>query len=167
MKRIAVLGVCLCLFPYCAITAFAEEQPSKQTQGANISVSIPEQYTITVIAPKGAEASLNDGATSTITVDRFGEFDFEIVFPNDSKAIEKGMFYSFFPTKISTTVPILTICRKPKLYTMRLLPNSPTQATPNKAKKLSPLSKVRMFPYVIYLLNSQTNPYRQCWNIKM
>lgn len=78
MKRIAVLGVCLCLFPYCVMTAFAEEQPSKQTQGANISVSIPEQYTITVIAPKGAEASLNDGATSTITVDRFGEFDFEI-----------------------------------------------------------------------------------------
>ena len=78
MIRIAVLGVCLCLFPYCAMTAFAEEQPSKQTQGANISVSIPEQYTITVIAPKGAEASLNDGATSTITVDRFGEFDFEI-----------------------------------------------------------------------------------------
>ena len=78
MKRIAVLGVCLCLFPYCAMTAFAEEQTSGQTQGANISVSIPEQYTITVIAPEGAETALNDGATSTITVDRFGEFDLEI-----------------------------------------------------------------------------------------
>ena len=74
MRRLAVLGLCLCLFPYCALTAFAEDTTSTAPPNdAVISVSVPSAHTLTVTAPDGVTVTLDGVSGNNFNVERLSE----------------------------------------------------------------------------------------------
>ena len=90
MKRFAVLGLCLCLFPCCAMTAFAKDTTSSTvpTNDAVISVSVPSAHLLTVTAPDDITVLLDGQSSDTFNVERFSEPMLEIKAP-DGKEIVK------------------------------------------------------------------------------
>lgn len=72
MKRIAVLGLCLCLFPCCAMASAAENTSSDvRTDGAIVSASVPYTHTIRVIA--NTDVAVNGTTGTEFTVERLSE----------------------------------------------------------------------------------------------
>ena len=87
MKRIAVLGLCLCLFPYCAMTAFAEDT-APPNNNAVIEVSVPSEHTLTVIAPDGVTVFLNGKSGNTFNVERLSEPTIEVKTPDGQEIVK-------------------------------------------------------------------------------
>ena len=87
MKRIAVLGLCLCIFPYCAMTAFAEDTPPPNNN-AVIEVSVPSEHTLTVIAPDGVTVFLNGKSGVIFNVERLSEPMIEVKAPDGQDIVK-------------------------------------------------------------------------------
>ena len=90
MRRIAVLGLCLCLFPYCAMTAFAEDTTTlAATQNdAVISVSVPYAHTLTVTAPHGVTATLAGVSGKNFSVERLSEPTLAVNIPDGQEIVK-------------------------------------------------------------------------------
>ena len=90
MRRIAVLGLCLCLFPYCAMTAFAEDTTTlAATQNdAVISVSVPYAHTLTVTAPDGVTATLDGVSGNNFSVERLSEPTLAVNIPDGQEIVK-------------------------------------------------------------------------------
>ena len=90
MRRIAVLGLCLCLFPYCAMTAFAEDTTTlAATQNdAVISVSVPYAHTLTVTAPDGVTATLAGVSGNNFSVERLSEPTLAVNIPDGQEIVK-------------------------------------------------------------------------------
>ncbi len=89
MKRLAVLALCLCLFPYCTMTAFSEETTlTASADGAVISVSVPNAHTLTVTAPDGVTVSLDGVSGNNFSVERLSEPTIEIKTPDGMEIVK-------------------------------------------------------------------------------
>lgn len=90
MRRIAVLGLCLCLFPYCAMTAFAEDTTTlAATQNdAVISASVPYAHTLTVTAPDGVTATLDGVSGNNFSVERLSEPTLAVNIPDGQEIVK-------------------------------------------------------------------------------
>ena len=89
MRRLAVLGLCLCLFPYCALTAFAEDTTSTAPQNdAVISVSVPSAHTLTVTAPEVVTVTLDGVSGNKFSVERLSEPTLAVNIPDGQEIVK-------------------------------------------------------------------------------
>ena len=89
MRRLAVLGICLCLFPYCALTAFAEDTTSTSPQNdAVISVSVPSAHTLTVTAPEVVTVTLDGVSGNKFSVERLSEPTLAVNIPDGQEIVK-------------------------------------------------------------------------------
>lgn len=89
MKRLAVLGLCLCIFPYCGMTAFAEDTTSTAPKNdAVISVSVPSAHTLTVTAPDGVTVTLDGVSGNIFSIDRLSEPTLAVNIPDGQEIVK-------------------------------------------------------------------------------
>ena len=90
MRRLAVLGLCLCLFPYCALTAFAEDTTTSTApqNDAVISVSVPSAHTLTVTAPDGVTVTLDGVSGNNFNIDRLSEPTLAVSVPDGQEIVK-------------------------------------------------------------------------------
>ena len=90
MRRLAVLGLCLCLFPYCAMTAFAENTITSTApqNDAVISVSVPSAHTLTVTVPDGVTVTLDGVAGNNFSIDRLSEPTLAVNIPDGQEIVK-------------------------------------------------------------------------------
>lgn len=90
MRRLAVLGLCLCIFPYCALTAFAEDTTTSTApkNDAVISVSVPSAHTLTVTAPDGVTVMLDGVAGKNFNVERLSEPTLALIIPDGQEIVK-------------------------------------------------------------------------------
>lgn len=90
MRRLAVLGLCLCIFPYCALTAFAEDTTTSTApqNDAVISVSVPSAHTLTVTAPDGVTVTLDGVAGNNFNVERLSEPTLAVNIPDGQEIVK-------------------------------------------------------------------------------
>lgn len=89
MRRLAVLGLCLCLFPYCALTAFAEDTTSTAPQNdAVISVSVPSAHTLTVTAPEVVTVTIDGVSGNKFSVERLSEPTLAVNIPDGQEIVK-------------------------------------------------------------------------------
>ena len=87
MKRLAVLGLCLCIFPYCAMTAFAEDT-APPNNNAVIEVSIPSEHMLTVTAPDGVTVTLDGVSGNNFNVERLSEPTIAVNIPDGQEIVK-------------------------------------------------------------------------------
>ena len=90
MRRLAVLGLCLCIFPYCALTAFAEDTTTSTApqNDAVISVSVPSAHTLTVTAPEVVTVTLDGVSGNHFSIDRLSEPTLAVNIPDGQEIVK-------------------------------------------------------------------------------